>query len=152
MASSRPAGGRSALVATACFLVAALALASTFLSYEAAADYALAHPDSYQSKQIESLYRPALDRLGEGSVVGLLTDLDQTNESDLALLMVLRYVWAPRQLVVVDGAHKPEWAVSGFKAGADPVAFGARNGYALSEFFGQGIGLFQLVSAPTSPQ
>lgn len=133
---------RPPLVAAACVLAAVLSLASASspLIWETRGGINPAW--DFKLKEVQRQLAPVLARFPERSSLGIITDLRR--HFDETPLMVLRFVMAPRQTMVVEPARpKPEWAVGVFRAPVDPEKAGAALGYRMEERFDTGVILYR---------
>lgn len=133
---------RPPLVAAVCILAAVLSLASASRPLIWDSGSGINPAWDFHLEQVKRQLAPVLARFPERSSLGIITDLRR--HLDETPLMVLRFVMAPRQTMVVEPERpKPEWAVGVFRAPVDPEQAGAALGYRIEARYDTGVVLYR---------
>jgi hypothetical protein len=135
---------RLGLAAGACVLVAVLNLASAGSQVAEDRRGGAGQAREWNLEEVKHQLAPVVQRFPERSSLGIITDLRR--HIDETPLMVLRFVMAPRQTMVVQpGRPKPEWAVGIFRDAVDPVQAGVALGYRIEERYPTGVVLYRRI-------
>ena len=133
----------STIVTVAALAVAVLGAAGAFNSYQVSSSYAAQYPDAYGGERAQTRFAPLFDRVPASAELGYLTDLDSSQPAYAPAFLAAQYAVAPRVLVFLNGAERPDWAVGNFTRPMDFAAAGEARGYAMAADLGNGVVLFR---------
>ena len=114
-----------------------------FNSYQVSKGYSERFPDAYGAASAEARFAPLLARVPADAQLGYVTDLQPSEPGYAPAFLAAQYAVAPRQLLIVDGQTKPEWAAGNFAKPQDLRQAGEAFGYSLTADFGNGVALFR---------
>jgi hypothetical protein len=116
-------------------------------SYQTSSAYAKQYPDAYGAARAEVRFASVAAQIPANGVLGYVTDLDPAGTAFAPAFLAVQYALAPRQVVIVQDANKPEWAVGNFSKPVDYSAAGALAGYDVARDEGNGVILFRRKSS-----
>jgi hypothetical protein len=124
-------------------VVAVLAVYGALNSFETSAEYAKQYPDAYGGERAKDRFRAEYEKVPVTAELGYFTDIDPSQPAYASAFLAAQYAGAPRLLVFVDGAHRPELAMGNFSRPGDFVEAGESRGYGVVQDFGNGVVLYK---------